>query len=140
MKFTDQKISSSNLEALTYDGDSEELIIEFKDGGRYAYDKVPKKIIEAFLEDQSKGKFFHANIKSKYDYKKISSRSEKEIEDALKVLYGFFDSMHYLGEREVANIQRGEKGNINISMKKPEGFFIVRTDGYVEDNYGIFEE
>lgn len=43
------------------------LVIEFKDGVRYAYRGVPERLFEEFLCAESKGSFFHANVRGKFE-------------------------------------------------------------------------
>lgn len=42
------------------------LRIVFTSGLSYNYYEVPKDVFNLFLASESKGKFFHANIKDKY--------------------------------------------------------------------------
>lgn len=137
MNFKDKKIESSNLSALTYDSDNENLIVEFTSGGRYQYKKVPLQIVNDFLGAESKGKFFHNNIKIKYEYEKIASRDEQEKEDAIKKANEFLDKMNYQGEREILEVQRQDQ-DINIAMIQPYCLLIIKPDGTVIDNYEIF--
>ena len=80
MKFQDQKIESSNLQSLTYDSADQNLIVEFNGGGKYQYAKVPEAVVESFLKSDSKGKFFHACIKNKYETKKMEVKPQKYFE------------------------------------------------------------
>lgn len=76
MKIGIQEIKSSNLKALTYDSEIQELIIEFngkENENKYKYKKVPQKVIESFLQAESKGKYFHSDIKGKYEFEKIAN-------------------------------------------------------------------
>lgn len=86
MKIENQSIESSNLKTLTYDSEDQNLIIEFKgkENNRYQYKNVPEELVENFLKSESKGKFFHSDIKGKYEFKKISNQQEKEFEEATK--------------------------------------------------------
>lgn len=63
---------SSNIAAVRYDDDTQKLEIDFKQGGTYEYDNVPKDVAEGFESAPSAGKYFHANIvKGGYNYRKI---------------------------------------------------------------------
>ena len=139
LAFKDRKIESSNLEALTYDSEDENLIIEFNNGTRYRYKKVPVSVIDHFLDAESKGKFFHNNVKSKYEYEKIASREEQEREDAIKKTNEFLDKMNYKGEREILEARRHNQ-DINIAMVQPYCLLIVKPDGVVVDDYEMFGE
>ena len=71
---------SSNIAAISYTAgdpaaDFGVLRIRFVSGAEYAYDKVPNQLAVEFFESESKGKFFHANIR-KYDGVKFESDPE----------------------------------------------------------------
>ena len=66
-----QSVSSSNIAAIGYDKNSSTLGIQFNNGGEYEYDNVPKSVFDAFLVASSHGRFFHANIKDVYGFRKI---------------------------------------------------------------------
>lgn len=141
MKIENQEIESSNLKSLTYDSKDQNLIIEFKgkDNNKYKYVNVEEVVVKNFLESESKGKFFHANIKNKYKYEKILNEKEKEFEEAIKKLHIFLDEYKYEGERNILQIEK--KGDdILISMLNPYGLFIVLGNGAIQDNYGIFKK
>jgi uncharacterized protein (UPF0297 family) len=141
MKIENQSIESSNLKTLTYDSEDQNLIIEFKgkENNRYQYKNVPEELVENFLKSESKGKFFHSDIKGKYEFKKISNQQEKEFEEATKKVYDFLDKNSYNGEKTISQIEK--KGNdIFVSMLNPYGLFIVSENGTVQDNYGVFDK
>lgn len=141
MKIENQAIESSNLKSLTYDSYDKNLIIEFKgkENNKYSYKDVPEELVENFLKSESKGKFFHTNIKNKYEYKKILIQQEKEFEEATKKVYDFLDKNSYNGEKTILQIEK--KGNeIFVSMSNPYGLFIVSENGTVQDNYGLFDK
>lgn len=64
-------IRSSNLEAIGHDPDSQELQVQFKGGGVYAYDGVPKELFEELLNAKSVGSLFHAKIKDKFKFRRL---------------------------------------------------------------------
>ncbi len=65
-------VQSSNLASVGYDATSSTLEIEFHSGGIYQYDGVPQEIYDGLLSADSKGKYFHRNIKNAgYPYTKI---------------------------------------------------------------------
>jgi hypothetical protein len=43
----------------------------FKDGAHYIYNGVKPAVHAALMKSPSKGKFFHANIKGKYQHSKL---------------------------------------------------------------------
>lgn len=47
------------------------LRIRFTSGAEYAYEKVPQQLVEEFFQSESKGGFFHMNIRSNFDGVKI---------------------------------------------------------------------
>lgn len=66
---------SSNIAAISYTAedplaDFGILRIRFASGAEYSYDKVPNQLAVEFFESESKGKFFHANLR-KYDGVKL---------------------------------------------------------------------
>ena len=64
-------VSSSNISAIGYDLDSKVLEVEFTNGAVYSYSGVPPDEYEGFMNADSKGKYLHANIKSRYSYVKL---------------------------------------------------------------------
>jgi len=65
-------VKSSNLASVGYESSSSTLEIEFHGGGIYQYDGVPQEIYDGLLSADSKGKYFHRNIKNGgYPYTKI---------------------------------------------------------------------
>ncbi len=65
-------VSSSNLRSVGYDVATQTLEIEFHNGGVYEYYNVPITTYHGLLGALSKGKYFHAHIKSVYRYSKIN--------------------------------------------------------------------
>lgn len=63
-------ISSSNIVSVGYDSESETLEIEF-DNGVYQYSRVPKEVHSGLMSTSSAGRYFHRNIKGKYDSVKV---------------------------------------------------------------------
>lgn len=61
-----QPVKSSNIEAVGYDESTKTLTIRFKSGSTHSYADVDKLTYERLLSAQSVGKYFHANIRSKF--------------------------------------------------------------------------
>lgn len=61
-------VSSSTILSIGYEPTAETLEIEFNNGGIYQYYNVPEALFQAFHASDSKGKFFHANIKNAYPF------------------------------------------------------------------------
>jgi hypothetical protein len=64
-------VASSSIRSVGYDGESEELEIEFQSGGIYRYSDVPRDTYEGLLGARSHGSYFHENIRGQYDYFRI---------------------------------------------------------------------
>jgi hypothetical protein len=64
-------VQSSDLAAVDYDGRGT-LVIAFHSGGVYAYYHVPNSEYAGLMNASSHGKYFHAHIKGRYFYRKIS--------------------------------------------------------------------
>ena len=74
-----QKVESSNIAEIGYDANSGRLRVRFiSSGGLYEYDDVSKKLAEDFLQADSKGRFFHKNIRHQHVGKKIDEAKEDE--------------------------------------------------------------
>ena len=65
-------VASSNIEAIGYDPDSQELHVRFlKSGETYVYYDVEEWVFQEFMQAGSKGSYLHANIKSRYRCDKL---------------------------------------------------------------------
>ena len=71
---------SSNISKFGYKAAKKLLYIEFKDGGVYKFSKVSKKTYNDLIDAKSVSKFFHANIKGKFESEKVEIDSLKEEE------------------------------------------------------------
>lgn len=69
MTMHETRIASTNINTIGYDGAA--LFIRFNHGGVYRYDGVPAHTHAALLEAESAGKFFHAEIKGKFEFVKL---------------------------------------------------------------------
>ena len=65
------EIQSSNIVRTEYDTQNETMIVEFKNGSKFEYEKVPHKVYSQFRLAESQGKFFSTSISRGYKYKKI---------------------------------------------------------------------
>lgn len=59
-------VDSSMILSIGYDSSSSTLEIEFKDGAVWNYPSFPEYLWHEFCAAESKGKFFHQNIKRQY--------------------------------------------------------------------------
>jgi len=65
-------VTSTNINTVGYDIDSQVLEVEFLKGGTYQYFNVPQNIFDELMASDSKGKYFDLNIKKAgYSYSKI---------------------------------------------------------------------
>lgn len=68
-------VLSSNIEAIGYDEEAQELRIRFTGGAVYAYDAVPqfehRDLLDGTGFGGSIGKHFHAKIKDKFVTRKL---------------------------------------------------------------------
>jgi hypothetical protein len=65
-------VTSSNIEALSLTEDR--LLVEFKGGSQYEYQKVSSKVFDELVRAASVGRTFNALIKSKpevYPYRRV---------------------------------------------------------------------
>lgn len=70
------KVDSSNMDAMSYNESEEKLFIKFKgrktEKEHYVFSGVDVQLFNDLLVAESKGKFFHANIKNKFDMEKVT--------------------------------------------------------------------
>ena len=59
-------VASSMIAAIEYNQETMELIVHWVKGGQQSYENVSQETHKAFIEAESVGKFFNANIKVKY--------------------------------------------------------------------------
>ena len=64
-------VTSSNIRTVGYETDNQILEIEFNSGAVYQYANVPISEYEGLMNADSKGKYFHANIKDRYSFEKL---------------------------------------------------------------------
>lgn len=62
-------VSSSNIASVGYENGT--LYIRFHSGGLYEYTNVPAALYQGLMSAPSKGRYFHANIKCSYAYRRI---------------------------------------------------------------------
>jgi hypothetical protein len=63
-------VDSSNIEAIGYDADSQELHVQFLSGGYYVYHDVPPDVFDEFNCAPSKGSYLNREIKGVYQFTK----------------------------------------------------------------------
>ena len=57
---------STDIAAVTYDPDTQDLTVEFQSGGVYVYSSVPESIYSGFTAASSAGSYFHRHVKDRY--------------------------------------------------------------------------
>ncbi len=65
-------LKSSFIQALEYDRETRTAIVQFKRGAIYRYAQVPPVTFTRWLKAPSKGRYFHRNIRNRFNYKRIS--------------------------------------------------------------------
>jgi hypothetical protein len=68
-----QQVPDALVRAAFHEPD-QTLEIEFHEGGVYQYFTVPGEVSAGLLRAPSHGKYFWANIRHRYPYKKITQR------------------------------------------------------------------
>ena len=67
-----QFVDSSNVEAIGYDPDAQEIHVRFfKSGETYVYYGVEEWVFQEFMQADSKGIYLNTNIKGRYQYGKL---------------------------------------------------------------------
>jgi hypothetical protein len=64
-------VTSSNVESVGYDLNSQTLEVEFKNGYVYQYFDVPETIYDSMLNAESAGKYLIDNIKGVFRYARV---------------------------------------------------------------------
>jgi hypothetical protein len=64
-------VTSSNIDSIGYDPDSQTLEIEFKNGSTYQYFDIPELIHTELINSDSIGGYLATNIKGVYRYSKV---------------------------------------------------------------------
>jgi hypothetical protein len=62
---------SSNVAGFDYVKETQVLVVEFKNGGRYNYYDVPETIFEGLKAASSKGQFLAQSVKGVYRYARV---------------------------------------------------------------------
>jgi len=63
-------VDSTNVQAIGYDDATQDLHVQFVDGGSYIYHQVPRNIFDAFMGAPSKGSFFNREVRGIYQFTK----------------------------------------------------------------------
>jgi hypothetical protein len=63
-------VDSSNIEAVGYDDETQELHVQFLSSGYYIYSDVPRQIFDDLINAPSKGSFLNREVKGIYQFAK----------------------------------------------------------------------
>lgn len=63
-------VDSSNIEAIGYEDNTQELHVQFLSGGYYIYHDVPRQIFDDLMSAPSKGSFLNREVKGVYQFTK----------------------------------------------------------------------
>lgn len=66
-------VDSTAIKEIDYDAERAKLLVRFASGERYVYVGVPGEVHRSFVEADSKGRFFQAEIRDRYPYNKLDS-------------------------------------------------------------------
>jgi hypothetical protein len=67
-----QRVASTNIESIGYDGESSTLEVEFHHGGIYQYSGVPSDVYLGLMAADSHGKFLDVYVKkANYPYRRV---------------------------------------------------------------------
>ncbi len=60
------RVSSEAFAEIDYDAATQQLHVTFHHGGTYTHCGVPAEVYERFLRSPSKGRFYHDELKGRY--------------------------------------------------------------------------
>jgi lysyl-tRNA synthetase class 2 len=63
---------STAIRGIRYDEERQRLLVRFIDGDEYVYVGVPGEVHRSFVDADSKGRFFVAEIRDRYPYNKLT--------------------------------------------------------------------
>lgn len=72
-------VQSSNIESIGYDHNAATLEVKFHSGEVYQYTNVPESVYKGLFDAESKGRYFHTNIRGKYPFNKIEGKENKSL-------------------------------------------------------------
>ena len=68
---TSMKVSSSNIDEVEYDEQSQTMSVTFNNGSTYSLFNVPKGVYERLINSDSVGSYYASNIKGRYTTSKV---------------------------------------------------------------------
>jgi hypothetical protein len=63
---------STVIAHFTYSERNAELVVKFRSGKRYAYERVPSAVYVEFCKADSKGSFFNREIRDRYPTRQLA--------------------------------------------------------------------
>ena len=66
-------VDSTAISDIDYDAERAKLLVRFVSGERYVYVGVPVEVCRSFLDADSKGRFFQAEIRDQYPYNRLDA-------------------------------------------------------------------
>lgn len=76
-------VSSEAIASVGYDPTRQLLEIEFTGGGVYLYARVPPTVYEQLMSAESRGRYFMANIRNVYRYRRLpDTRRARDVRSA----------------------------------------------------------
>ena len=64
---------STAIRDIRYQADRQKLFVTFTNGGAYVYVGVPGEVHRSFVEAESQGRFFVAEIRDRFPYNRLDS-------------------------------------------------------------------
>lgn len=66
-------VESTAISAIDYDPQRAKLVVRFQSGEHYVYVGVPGEVHRSFVEADSKGRFFQAEIRDRYPFNRLDA-------------------------------------------------------------------
>ena len=66
-------VDSNAIHQVDYDAERGKLSIRFTSGARYVYVGVPGEVHRAFVDADSKGRFFQREIRDRYPFNRLDA-------------------------------------------------------------------
>ncbi|MBL8771997.1 MAG: KTSC domain-containing protein [Phenylobacterium sp.] len=66
-------VDSAAIQAIDYDAVRAKLLVRFSSGESYVYVGVPCEVHRSFVDADSKGRFFQAEIRDQYPYNRLNA-------------------------------------------------------------------
>ena len=65
------QVDSTAIRDIDYDAERAKLLVRFASGERYVYVGVPGEVCRSFIDADSKGGFFQAEIRDRYPFNRL---------------------------------------------------------------------